>query len=65
MLASRGLLLGIVFVATLATSAVAKPVDEQALHAMLVERVDVRKWGTAIVVGVSSPRADRSCLTAR
>ena len=55
MLASRGLLLGIVFVATLATSAVAKPVDEQALHAMLVERVDVRKWGTAIVVGISSP----------
>src|SRR4026208_517141 len=54
--ASRGLLLGIVFGATLATSAGARPVDEQALHAMLVERVDVRKWGTGIVVGISSPQ---------
>lgn len=30
-------------------------VDERELHAQLVERVDMRKWGTAIVVGISSP----------
>lgn len=34
----------------------AAQVDERELHATLVERVDVRKWGTAIVVGISSPR---------
>ena len=34
-------------------------VDEQALHTLLVERVDERKWGTAIVVGVSSPQGRR------
>ena len=33
----------------------AAAVDEQELHALLVERVDLRKWGTAIVVGISSP----------
>lgn len=33
----------------------AAAVDEKELHAQLVERVDVRKWGTAIVVGISSP----------
>lgn len=37
----------------------AAAVDEKELHALLVERVDVRKWGTAIVVGISSPRARR------
>ena len=42
-----------------ATAVVPKPVDEHALHALLVERVDVRKWGTAIVVGVSSQNCDR------
>lgn len=29
-------------------------VDEQELRAVLVERIDVRRWGTAIVVGISS-----------
>jgi D-alanyl-D-alanine-carboxypeptidase/D-alanyl-D-alanine-endopeptidase len=54
----RELLLG-GFVAV-ATSVAAKPVDEQALHAVLVERVDVRKWGTGIVVGISSPQGRRT-----
>ena len=30
-------------------------VDDKEIHAQLVERIDVRKWGTAIVVGISSP----------
>jgi CubicO group peptidase (beta-lactamase class C family) len=30
-------------------------VDERELQAQLVERVDLRKWGTAVVVGISSP----------
>jgi D-alanyl-D-alanine-carboxypeptidase/D-alanyl-D-alanine-endopeptidase len=34
-------------------------VDERALHALLVERVDERKWGTAIVIGISSPQGRR------
>lgn len=34
-------------------------VDEQELRAVLVERVDVRKWGTGIVVGISSPQGRR------
>jgi len=55
----RKLLLGVSTVLAVATSVAAKPVDEQALHAVLVERVDVRKWGTAIVVGVSSPQGRR------
>jgi CubicO group peptidase (beta-lactamase class C family) len=33
----------------------AAAVDERELRAQLVERIDMRKWGTAIVVGVSSP----------
>jgi serine-type D-Ala-D-Ala carboxypeptidase/endopeptidase len=33
----------------------AAAVDERELQAQLVERVDMRKWGTAIVVGISSP----------
>lgn len=33
--------------------------DEKELHALLVERIDVRKWGTAIVVGISSPQGRR------
>ncbi len=37
----------------------AAAVDEQELHALMVERVDVRKWGTAIVVGISSPQGRR------
>jgi len=40
---------------TAATNAHAA-VDEKALHSLLVERVDERKWGTAIVVGISSPQ---------
>lgn len=52
---SAGLLLG---VAT-AMGARAAVVDEQALHALLVERIDVRKWGTGIVVGISSPQGRR------
>jgi len=55
----RKLLLGVSTVLAVATSVAAKPVDEQALHAVLVERVDVRKWGTGIVVGVSSPQGRR------
>lgn len=38
-----------------AMGAHAAVVDEKALQALLVERVDVRKWGTAIAVGISSP----------
>lgn len=34
-------------------------VDEQALRTLLVERVDERKWGTAIVVGISSQQGRR------
>ena len=57
MLASQRLLSGVVLLVAAASSVAAKPVvDEQSLHALLVERVDVRKWGTAIVVGVSSPQ---------
>ncbi|HKS59082.1 MAG TPA: serine hydrolase [Steroidobacteraceae bacterium] len=37
------------------TASRAAAVDEKELHAQLVERIDVRKWGTAIVVGISSP----------
>ena len=59
MLLWRGLLFGVVTCAALATSAAAKPVDEQALRALLVERVDVRKWGTGIVVGITSPQGRR------
>jgi len=40
-------------------NAQAAVVDEQEIHAQLVERIDVRKWGTAIVVGVSSPQGRR------
>jgi CubicO group peptidase (beta-lactamase class C family) len=59
MLLWRGLLFGVVTFAALATSAAAKPVDEQALQALLVERVDARKWGTGIVVGITSPQGRR------
>jgi CubicO group peptidase (beta-lactamase class C family) len=34
-------------------------VEEQELRKILVERVDGRKWGTAIVIGVSTPRGRR------
>ncbi|HET9444640.1 MAG TPA: serine hydrolase, partial [Steroidobacteraceae bacterium] len=34
-------------------------VDEEALQALMIERVDERKWGTAIVMGVSSPQGRR------
>jgi CubicO group peptidase (beta-lactamase class C family) len=57
--ALRKLLLGVLGFAATATSGAAKPVDEQALHAVLVERVDARKWGTGIVVGISSPQGRR------
>ena len=53
------LLFGVVTLAVSATSVAAQPVDEPALHGLLVERVDVRKWGTAIVVGISSPQGRR------
>jgi CubicO group peptidase (beta-lactamase class C family) len=33
----------------------AAAIDERELQAQLAERVDMRKWGTAIVVGISSP----------
>src|SRR5678815_113950 len=55
----RKLLPGVLLFLAVATSAAANSVDEQALHAMLVERVDVRKWGTGIVVGISSPQGRR------
>lgn len=42
-----------------AIGARAAVVDEKELQALLVERIDVRKWGTAIVVGVSSPQGRR------
>jgi D-alanyl-D-alanine-carboxypeptidase/D-alanyl-D-alanine-endopeptidase len=50
-----GLLLG----AVIAVSAETTVIDEQELHALLVERVDVRKWGTGIVFGISSPQGRR------
>jgi serine-type D-Ala-D-Ala carboxypeptidase/endopeptidase len=56
MLASQRLLSGVVLFVAVATGVAAKPVDEQALRSLLVERVDVRRWGTAIVVGISSPQ---------
>jgi CubicO group peptidase (beta-lactamase class C family) len=46
----------VALLAAVAANVAAKPVDEQALHALLVERVDMRKWGTGIVVGISSPQ---------
>ena len=39
-----------------AAATVHAAVDVQALQTLLVERVDERKWGTAIVVGISSPQ---------
>src|SRR5262245_4131067 len=59
MLAWRKVLPGVVTVVVVATSVAARPVDDQALRAVLVERVDVRKWGTGIVVGISSPQGRR------
>lgn len=55
----RELLLGVPVLIAVATGVAAKPVDEPALRAVLVERVDVRKWGTGIVVGISSPQGRR------
>src|SRR5690349_21313294 len=55
----RKLLPGILVMLAVATSVAAKPVDGKALQAVLVERVDVRKWGTGIVVGISSPQGRR------
>jgi serine-type D-Ala-D-Ala carboxypeptidase/endopeptidase len=31
-------------------------IDEQELRGVLAERIDVRRWGTAIAVGISSPQ---------
>jgi serine-type D-Ala-D-Ala carboxypeptidase/endopeptidase len=42
-----------------AVTNVSATVDEQALRMLLVERVDQRKWGTGIVVGISSPQGRR------
>lgn len=42
-----------------ATTDVHAAIDEQALRTLLVERVDERKWGTAIVIGISSPQGRR------
>ena len=50
------LLLGVLLGVAGATSVAAKPVNQPALQATLVDRVDVRKWGTGIVVGISSPQ---------
>ena len=51
--------LAVVALAVAAAGNVRATIDEQALHALLVERVDTRKWGTAIVVGISSPQGRR------
>jgi CubicO group peptidase (beta-lactamase class C family) len=51
-----GCLLGVV---TAMNARAAVVVDEQELHALLVERVDARKWGTGIVVGISAPQGRR------
>jgi serine-type D-Ala-D-Ala carboxypeptidase/endopeptidase len=45
--------------ALLSTTAQAAAVDEQKLQRLLVERIDVQKWGTGIVVGISSPQGQR------
>ena len=50
-----GLLLG----AVTAVGAQAAVVDEQELHSLLVERVDVRKCGTGILFGISAPQGWR------
>lgn len=52
-------LVGILLSGLAAPAAHPASVDEKEIHAQLVERVDVRKWGTAIVVGVSTPQGRR------
>jgi serine-type D-Ala-D-Ala carboxypeptidase/endopeptidase len=52
-------LCGILLLVAVGMSAQAARIDEQELHAQLVERIDVRKWGTSIVVGITSPRGRR------
>jgi serine-type D-Ala-D-Ala carboxypeptidase/endopeptidase len=54
--ASRRLLSAVVLLVGVATAVLAAPVDENELHTFLVERVDGRKWGTAVAVGISSPQ---------
>ena len=51
--------LSVVALGMTAAANVHAAVDEQALRTLLVERVDERKWGTAIVVGISSPQGRR------
>lgn len=52
-------LVGILLSGLAAPAAQPASVDEKEIHAQLVERIDVRKWGTAIVVGISSPQGRR------
>jgi serine-type D-Ala-D-Ala carboxypeptidase/endopeptidase len=52
-------LVGILLSGLAAPAAHPAAVDEKQIHAQLVERIDVRKWGTAIVVGVSTPQGRR------
>src|SRR6185503_1641323 len=52
-------LLAVSLLGVLTLNAQAAVVDEKEIHAQLVERIDVRKWGTAIVVGVSTPQGRR------
>lgn len=52
-------MVGILLGAFVAPEAHPASIDEKEIHAQLVERIDVRKWGTAIVVGVSSPQGRR------
>jgi D-alanyl-D-alanine-carboxypeptidase/D-alanyl-D-alanine-endopeptidase len=59
MAAARIVLSGIVLLVAGAASVIAAPMNDEALRALLVERVDERKWGTAIVIGISSPQARR------
>ena len=56
---SRTLLSAIALLVAGATSASAVPLDDGALRTLLAERVDERKWGTAVVVGISSPQGRR------
>ncbi len=50
---------GLLLAIALTTAARAAVIDEAALRALLVERIDARKWGTGIVVGISSPQGRR------
>ena len=56
---SRTMLSAIALLVAGATSASAAALDDGALRTLLAERVDERKWGTAVVIGISSPQGRR------